>query len=118
MRPSSVFTSRLRGFRVLDLLALGVLFTLALGSYAFKTAAGAQDADAVGVQGQISQEEKRIRLLDAEISHLEAPGRIERLSRQYLGMAAADPKREITAEALPQVARQAGDQAPAQGRAP
>jgi cell division protein FtsL len=99
-----VFSRRLRGFRVLDLLALAVLLALALGSYAFKTFAGAQSADTAGVQSQIVQEQKRIRLLQAEIAHLEDPGRVERLATQYLGMTPVDPKQEITAEALPQVA--------------
>jgi cell division protein FtsL len=99
-----VFSRRLRGFRVVDLLALAVLLALALGSYAFKTFAGAQSADTAGVQSQIVQEQKRIRLLQAEIAHLEDPGRVERLATQYLGMTPVDPKQEITAEALPQVA--------------
>jgi len=104
---SGVFTRRLRGFRVIDLLALGLVFVLALGSYVFTTLAGAQSADTAGVQTQIDQEEKRIRLLKAELAHLEDPGRIERLSRQYLGLAPVDPKRETTPEALAQVATSA-----------
>ena len=102
---SGVFTRRFRGFRVIDLLALSVVLVLALGSYVFTTLAGAQSADTAGVQGQIVQEQKRIRLLRADIAHLEDPGRIERLSTQYLGLAAVDPKHETTPEALAQVAR-------------
>ena len=104
MMVSNVFTRRLRGFRVVDLLALGVLLILALGSYALKTFAGAEGADTADVQGQIVLEGKRIRLLDAEIAHLEDPGRIERLSTQYLGLQPVDPKREVTPEALAQIA--------------
>jgi hypothetical protein len=104
---SGVFTRRFRGFRVIDLMALSLVFVLALGSYVFTTLAGAQSADTAGVQGQIVQEEKRIRLLKAELAHLEGPGRIERLSTQYLGMAPVDPKRETTPEALAQVAMSA-----------
>ena len=102
---SGVFTRRFRGFRVIDLLALSVVLVLALGSYVFTTLAGAQSADTAGVQGQIVQEQKRIRLLRADIAHLEGPGRIERLSTQYLGLAAVDPKHETTPEALAQVGR-------------
>ena len=101
---SGVFTRRLRGFRVVDLVALAVLLTLALGSYAFKTFAGAETADTAGVQGQIVQEQKRIRLLQAEIAHLEDPRRIERLSTQYLGLQAVAPKQEIVADDLPRIA--------------
>jgi cell division protein FtsL len=101
---SGVFSSRLRGFRVLDLVALAVLLVLALGSYAFKTFAGAETADTAGVQVQIVQEQKRIRLLQAEIAHLEDPQRIERLSTQYLGLQAVAPKQEIAAQDLARVA--------------
>ncbi|MBA3812753.1 MAG: cell division protein [Caulobacteraceae bacterium] len=104
MIASDVFTRRVRGFRVFDILALALLLTLALGSYALKTFAGAQGAGTADVQGQIVLEEKRIRLLHAEIAHLEDPSRIERLSTQYLGLQAVDPKRETTPEALSEIA--------------
>ena len=103
---SSVFTQRVRGFRVIDLLALFVLLALALGVYAFKTLAGRESADIADVQGQIVMEQKRVRLLRAEIAHLEDPSRIERLSSQYLGFKPVDPKREASIDALPQVASQ------------
>jgi hypothetical protein len=99
-----IFRRRYRGFRVVDLVALAVLLVLALASYAFKTFAQGMGADTVGVEAQIAQEDQRIHLLRAEIAHLEDPGRIERLSSQYLGMQAADPKQETTPEALSQVA--------------
>jgi cell division protein FtsL len=101
---SGVFSRRYRGFRVVDLVALAVLLVLALASYAFKTLAQGMGADTAGVESQIAEQDKRIRLLQAEIAHLEDPGRIERLSTQYLNMQAVDPKQETTAEALPQIA--------------
>jgi cell division protein FtsL len=105
------FTQRVRGVRVLDLMAGAVLLVLALGSYAFKTMAEAQGAGAADIQSQINQEERRIRLLKAEISHLEAPSRIEALSTQYLQMGAPDAKHEITPADLPRIA--SADPAPA-----
>ena len=101
---SDVFTRRYRGFRVVDLAALAVLLVVALASYALKTLASGMGADTAGIEGQIAQEDKRIRLLHAEIAHLEDPGRIERLSTQYLNLQAVDPKQETTPEALPQIA--------------
>ena len=101
---SGVFSRRYRGFRVVDLVALAVLLVLALASYAFKTLAQGMGADTAGLESQIAEQDKRIRLLQAEIAHLEDPGRIERLSTQYLNMQAVDPKQETTAEALPQIA--------------
>jgi cell division protein FtsL len=99
-----VFSRRYRGFRVVDIAALAVLLVLALMSYALKTLAQGQGGETAGVESQIATEDKRIRLLRAEIAHQEEPDRIERLATQYLGMAAVDPKQETTPEALPQVA--------------
>ena len=104
MNPFAIFTQRVRGVRVLDLMAGAVLLVLALGSYAFKTMAEAQGAGAADIQLQINQEERRIRLLKAEISHLEAPARMEGLATQYLGMAAPDARHEIIVADLPRVA--------------
>lgn len=104
MNIFGIFTQRLRGFRVVDLLALAVLLVLALGVYAFKTIAGAQSADTVNVERQIVEEQKRVRLLDAEVAHLEDPARIERLSSQFLGLKAVDAQHETTEDALPQIA--------------
>ena len=104
MNPFAFFTRRFRGFRVVDLMALAVLLVLAFGVYAFKTLAGAQSADTVNVERQIVEEQKRVRLLDAEVAHLEDPARIERLSSQFLGLKAVDAQHETTEDALPQIA--------------
>jgi cell division protein FtsL len=104
MMFAGVFSRRLRGFRIIDLVALSLVGVLALGSYVFTTFAGAQSARIAAVQAQINEENKRIHLLKAEIAHLEDPSRIERLSTQYLGLQPVDPKHDITPDALPQVA--------------
>jgi hypothetical protein len=101
---ASIFNRRWRGFRVVDLLALSVLLALALGSYAFKTFASVEGTDQAGIQTQIDQEGRRIRLLKAEIAHLEDPGRIERLSTQYLGLQRVDAKHEASVDELSQIA--------------
>jgi cell division protein FtsL len=109
---SHLFSQRIRGFRVVDLLALTLLLALAFGVYAFKTLAGAESADIADVQTQIVQEQKRVRMLRAEIAHLEDPSRIERLSSQYLGLKPVDAKREATPEALGQIASHPTPQPP------
>jgi hypothetical protein len=101
---ASVFNRRLRGFRVIELLAVAVVGVLALGSYVFTTFAGAQAARIAGVESQISEEDKRIHLLRAEIAHLEDPSRIERLSTDYLHLQPVDPKHDIGVEGLLQAA--------------
>lgn len=101
---SGLFNRRFRGFRVVELVALGVMLALALASYAFKTFAMNVDDDTANIETQISQEQTRIHLLRAEIAHLDDPDRIERLSTQYLGMQPVDPKQDATVAALPQIA--------------
>ncbi|HEX5264595.1 MAG TPA: cell division protein, partial [Phenylobacterium sp.] len=71
---------RVRGFRLVDLIALGLLTALILGVYLAKTIAGGERAKIAVVERQIETEKARIRLLKAEVSHLEQPARIERLS--------------------------------------
>ena len=104
MIVSDLFDRRYRGFRVVHLAALSLLAVLALGSYIFTTLAGAQNNEAQAVQTRIDQEERRLRLLKAEIAHLEDPGRIERLSNQYLGLQAVNPTHEISARDLARIA--------------
>ena len=104
MIVSDLFDRRYRGFRIVHLAALGLLAVLALGSYISTTLAGSQNNAAQAVQTRIDQEERRIRLLKAEIAHLEDPGRIERLSSQYLGLQAVNPTHEISARDLPRIA--------------
>jgi hypothetical protein len=96
---------RVRGFRLVDLVAMGLLTLLILGVYLAKTIAGGERAKIAGVERQIGAEKARIRLLQAEVSHLEQPARIERLSETYLGMAPVSFKREAEADALPELAR-------------
>ncbi len=76
---------------MVELLALAVVAVLALGVYVFTTFAGAQSAEHRRRRDPDRQEDKRVRLLQAEIAHLEDPSRIERLSTQYLGLQPVDP---------------------------
>jgi hypothetical protein len=95
---------RVRGFRLVDLVAVGLLASLILGVYLAKTIAGGERAKIAAVERQIAAEKARIRLLRAEVSHLEQPARIERLSETYLGLAPLPIKREATLDALPELA--------------
>ena len=101
-----LFSRRVRGFRVIELAALGCLAVLVLGVYAFKAGAGRESARIGDVDRQIADERRRVRLLRAEISHLEQPARLERLSAAYLGMAPVAAPREAPVDALAELARQ------------
>jgi len=96
---------RVRGFRLVDLVAAGLLVCLILGVYLAKTIAGGERAKIATVERQIGEEKARIRLLQAEVSHLEQPARIERLSETYLGLAPVGEKREADLDALPELAK-------------
>jgi hypothetical protein len=99
------FTHRIRGFRLIDLVGVGLLVVIILGVYLAKTIAGRERADIAGIERQIGSEKARIRLLQAEVAHLEQPGRIERLSVAYLGLKPVAATNEASVEQLAQVAR-------------
>jgi len=100
-----LFNRRFRGFRVVELAGGALLAALVLGVYFFKAGAGAEGAQIADTTRQIADEQRRVRLLKAELAHLEAPDRLERLSTQYLGLAPVPPKHEADPDTLGDVAR-------------
>ena len=107
-----IFQRRLRGFRIIDLTAFACLSVLVLGVYAFTAHAGGESAKIADVDNQIADEQRRIRLLDANLAHLEQPERLEQLSTQYLGLAPVAAKQETRPTSLMEIARQGGSGAP------
>ena len=105
----SLLDRKIRGFRLIDVIALALLTALVLGVYLAKTVAGRERAEIAQVEKQIEIEKGRIRLLQAEVAHQENPARLERLATQYLHMEAVDAKRETTTEGLPFVRAHAPD---------
>ncbi len=103
----SLFQSRFRGFRIIDLSAFGFLAVLVLSVYAFKANQGGENARIEDVDDQISSEQRQIRALHAELAHLEEPERLERLSIQYLGLAPTNAKQETSIDSLIDISRQA-----------
>ena len=94
----------LRGVRLVEFGALLVLLALATGVYLAKAAAGRERADITQVQAQIDDEQKRLRLLQAEVAHLEEPERLTRLSAQ-LGLGPTAGKHQGAPDALGDIAR-------------
>jgi len=101
----SVFTRKIRGFRLLDLAGIGLLVMVVLGVYLAKTMAGRERAEIATIERQIKSEAQRIRLLQAEVAHLEQPGRLERLAVTYLKMEAVGAHREASVDQIVDVAR-------------
>jgi hypothetical protein len=95
-----LFARRVRGFRVIEVGGFACLIALVLGVYLFKGMAGAEGAQIADTNRQIAAEQVKVRALRAELAHLEAPERLERLSTQYLGLQPVSPRHETAPEAL------------------
>lgn len=99
-----IFARRWRGFRVIELTGLAILLALMLVVYLAKTFAGDERSQIAQVERQIAREQSRVRLLRAEVAYLEQPERLERLSREYLGMEPIGAKHEVPVNELAEVA--------------
>lgn len=104
----ALFERRLRGFRIIEIVGVLCLFSLVFGVYAFKAGAGAEGAQIADTTRQIQAEERRVKALKAELSKLEAPDRLERLSTTYLGLAPVAPLHETDPARLRPTAREPG----------
>ena len=113
MSIASLFSRRVRGVRLVNLWFAGLLLVLVVTLYLLKTFAGGERADIASTEIQIADEQRKIRLLHAELAYLEQPARIERLSEQYLGMKPASGKHETTVDSLGQIVRAPPPVAPA-----
>jgi cell division protein FtsL len=112
MSLAFLFEKRFRGFRVVEIAAFLCLTALVFGVYFSKAHAGHETAEITDVDQQISQTQRRVRLLNAEVAHLESPERLESLSQQYLGLAPISAKHEAADTGLMEIARQASEPQP------
>jgi hypothetical protein len=103
----SLLDRKVRGFRLVDLVAAALLVALILGVYLAKTIAGRERAEIARMDRQIGEEKERIRLLKAEVAHLEEPARLEHLSETFLGLGPVPIKHDVTADDLADIARSA-----------
>lgn len=101
----NLLSRRVRGFRLVDLVGMALLVAIILGVYLAKTIAGRERTEIARIERQIKVEKARIRLLQAEVAHLEQPGRIERLSVAYLKMEPVTAGREATVDQIVDLAR-------------
>lgn len=108
----SLLDRKVRGFKLVDVVALGLLAALVLGVYLAKTIAGRERAEIARIERQIAAERGRIRLLEAEVTHLEQPARIGQLSQAYLGMVPATAENEARPEELDEIAQKAAKARP------
>lgn len=111
----SVLGRSLRGLRLVEAFALVMLVVMILGNYLAKARAGRERGEITAVETQIADEQRRLRLLQAEVAHLEQPERLERLSAAA-GLAPTGAKHEGVVEQLPEISRSA--MAPEKGQHP
>jgi hypothetical protein len=104
MSVSGAFNRRVRGFRVVEVVGLGILLSLVTGVYLAKTFAGSERQEISRIEQEIVDEGVRKRLLEAEVAHLEQPRRIEQLALM-MQLKPIAPDHEINEDALIDVAR-------------
>lgn len=101
---NALFNHRIRGFRTVNIACSVTLLVLAVGVNLAKTIAGRERNEISRVESDIGKERQRIRLLEAEVAHLEQPERLERLARGYLSMAPLSARQEASVDTLSTVA--------------
>ena len=102
----AVMGRSLRGLRLVEAFALLMLLMMILGNYLAKASAGRERGEITAVEAKINEEQRRVRLLDAEVAHLEQPGRLEVLAAAA-GLGPTVAKHEGAVEQLPEIARAA-----------
>jgi len=107
----------LRGARLVEFGALTVVLGLALAVYMVKARAGRETGDITSVENQIADEQRRVRLLKAEVAHLEQPERLQHLA-EALKLAPTSDKRETALDRLPDLARQSALASPEEAKPP
>lgn len=89
-----LFNHRLRGFRTVNVVGFVLVMALAITVNLAKTYAGREAREIDRAERVIAQEKRRIRLLEAEVAHLEQPERLQSLAKVHLGMAPLSATRE------------------------
>ena len=99
----SIFHSRVRGIRVVEIATFAILVILVFGVYIAKARASRERAEIADIEQRIGDEQRQVKLLRAEDARLEQPERIESLS-EGAGLKPVDSTQEASPGALPTVA--------------
>ena len=106
----ALFNRRIRGFRLIEVIAAACLVALVLVVYLSKAAAGREGAAIAAIDKDISDQQRQVRVLKAELARLEQPERLEALSSRYLDLAPVSAKHETAPDSLTEVVRRSGDE--------
>lgn len=94
-----LFDWKVRGIRWIEIIGVVCVAAMVFSVYVAKTAAARESSEIGRLEAEISETRERVRLLRAEISHLEKPSRLEALS-QAAGLAPVDVHRQATESQL------------------
>lgn len=95
-----LFDWKVRGIRWVEIIGVVLVAAMVFSVYVAKAAAARESARIGELEREISENYQRVRLLRAEVTRLEQPGRLEALSRQA-GLAPVDATRQATEAELP-----------------
>lgn len=104
-RIERLFDRRVRGFRIVEVAALGCFVMTVFFVYMTKASANEERTQISRIERDIDHEQRKLKLLRAETAHLEQPARIEVLSQNYLGLKPVAAKREAQPDGLVEIAR-------------
>ena len=107
-----LFDWKVRGIRWIEIVGVVCVAAMIFSVYIAKTAAARESTEIDRIEGEISDNRERVRLLRAEISHLEQPSRLEALSHAA-GLAPVDVHRQATENQLAELQPSAKGSAPA-----
>ena len=94
-----LFEWKVRGVRWIEIIGVVCVAAMVFSVYVAKTAAARESTEIGKLEAEISETRERVRLLRAEISHLEQPSRLEALSHAA-GLAPVDVHRQATESQL------------------
>ena len=94
-----LFDWKVRGFRWVEIIGVVLVAAMVFSVYVAKAGAARESARIGELERQIADNRQRVRLLRAESTRLEQPGRLEALSRAA-GLAPVDVERQAEVGAL------------------
>ena len=98
-----LFDWKIRGIRWIEIIGFACVGLMILSVYIAKAGAARESGQIADLERQIAENRQRVRLLRAEVTRLEQPGRLEALSRG-IGLAPLDSRRQAGETALTELA--------------
>lgn len=97
-----LFAWKIRGIRWVEIIGVLMVGAMIFSVYLAKAAAARESARIAELERRIGEDGRRVRLLRAQVAHLEQPARLEALSRD-VGLGPVDMKRQASEERLDQL---------------